>query len=348
MNITTTYPIIEVGGTPYQCGEQYGRAAKRRIRANLDLYLQLLQHSVGLDRKAALEKAQQFLPEFERYDSDMIVEMQGIADGAGISLAEVVLINTRTELMAAVPLHECTTIAVLPSASSGDMWLAQNWDWFPAAHDTIIVLKVAQTGKPELTMVVEAGQIGKPGLNEAGIGLCLNWLLAGHRRIGVPILAILRGVLNSAHIDDAINAVYTEPQPRASAANVMIAYKEAFAIDLELTPSDVAFLEPVNGLLVHTNHFVAPRLRPVDCGIRDRGGSSLVRRQRAQYLLEQETRIDETVIDRVLDDVVLGPSSRYLNPQTDKHLLEQWVTLVRIITNLSTGEMHITDPCASD
>jgi predicted choloylglycine hydrolase len=341
MSGATTFPLVEVQGTPYECGYQYGQAVGELIRNNIKVYLRIFQFHADLDRDAALQKAERYLPEIERYDANLLQEMRGIADGAGITLNEVAMLNTRTELMSAVALHECTAIAALPPATSGDVWLAQNWDWMPVTYDSIITLKIKQPGKPAITMLVEAGQIGKMGMNDAGIGFCLNWLSADYQRIGVPVLAICRGILNSTHIDEAIGTVYG--CQRASSANFLIAYKDAFAINLETTPDDLDFLEPVNGLLIHTNHFITPRLRATDQGLKDKGGSSLVRKQRAQYLLESETDVDRQKILRALNDVVLGPLSPYLSPKSDNNELDQWATLASIVMNLSNGEIHIID-----
>jgi isopenicillin-N N-acyltransferase-like protein len=259
MTITTTFPIIETQGTPYQCGHQYGQAAKPLIRQNVATYFQLIQYQAGLERDAALEKARRFIHVVEEYNADLLAEMRGVADGAEVSLAEIIMLNARTELLSAVPLHECTAVATVPPATAGTVWLAQNWDWNKATYSSILVLKTQQPDRPAITMLVEAGQIGKMGMNDAGLGLCLNWLQADYQRIGMPVLLLCREILNSAHVDTAINAVYQ--CQRASAANYLIAYAGEFAVDLETTPDDVDFLEPTDGVLIHTNHFITDRFR---------------------------------------------------------------------------------------
>jgi isopenicillin-N N-acyltransferase like protein len=341
----TTFPIIDVTGTLQECGQQYGQTAAALIQHNIKAYGKLFQFHANLNREAALQKAEQLIPAIEATNPDLIVEMQGVADGAGVSLNEIVMLNARTELLATVPLRECTSIAALPPATSGDVWLAQNWDWLHITHSSICILKISQPNKPKIMMVVEAGQIGKMGMNDAGLGLCLNWLQADHQRVGVPVLLLCREILNSAHLDTAINAIYLAK--RASAANFLIAYKEPFAIDLETTPNDVDFLEPSGGILIHTNHFITRRFRAIDNGLRDAGGSSLIRRQRAQYRLEQESTVDIDAINRTLDDTICGAPSCFLSPRRQRHKLDQSLTLARISMNLSTGEMHVSDQYAN-
>lgn len=106
----TAFPIIEVQGTPYECGYQYGQAAGKLIRDNIEAYLRIFQFHAGLDRDATLQKAERYIPEIEDYNAHLLEEMRGIADGGEISLNEVAMLNTHTELMSAVPLHECTSI----------------------------------------------------------------------------------------------------------------------------------------------------------------------------------------------------------------------------------------------
>ena len=103
---TPSFLVIEVQGTPYECGYQYGQAAAELIRNNIEAYLRIFQFHADLDRDLALQKAERFLPEIERYNADLLEEMRGIADGAEVSLNEVALLNTRTELMSDVTLHE--------------------------------------------------------------------------------------------------------------------------------------------------------------------------------------------------------------------------------------------------
>lgn len=337
---SVAFPIITVSGSPYECGKQYGEAVADLIHQNLNTYLRLFEHAPRLTREAAAAKARSFIPTIEQFNPEFLDEMQGIADGAGLILDDVLMLNTRTELLFNTGQHECTSLAVLPPASSGNVWLAQNWDWYTAMLPYVMVLRVEQDGKPALTMLVEAGQIGKAGFNDSGVGLCINWLEVNYQQHGVPLLMLCREVLNQSEIGSAIDAVYR--RPRASAGNFLIAHSSGFAIDLEMTPDDVDYIEPEGGILVHSNHYVSPRLRPFDNSFRHQNGDSIVRRQRVTNFLRRESgHIDRNIIYRIQSDTSCGYSSVCIPPRRHEHEMVQWSTLARITMNLSTLEFEI-------
>lgn len=350
MDSEFTFPIVEVEGTAYECGRKYGEATSTLIKRNIDTYSRLYSFHVHLDKISAIRKAEKYIAAIEQYNADMLDELQGIADGSGTSLGEIVMLNTRTELLSQTPFQECTSFAVLPPAScQGKVWLAQNWDWLNATKGLTILLKVKQTNKPKITMLVEAGHIGKMGLNDAGLGLCVNWLEADKHCAGVPFVVLCRAILNCYEINDAIDAIYR--CRRAAAANYLLAHRSGFAVDLETTPDAIDFLEPTDGILVHTNHYISARLRKIDNGLKRQGGDSLVRRQLAYNMLKfHQGHIDYEFLTRVQRDCTCGPYSICTTPQENEHSLAQWSTLAGVIMNLSTTKMYITNgaPCETE
>ena len=338
--VNNACPVITVQGDPYECGYQYGQAAADLIRPNIETYLRLFQHHAGLSPAASRQKAERFIPIIAAYNADLLAELRGVAAGAEVSLTDIMLLNARSELLSAVPLPECTTMAVLPPATSGEVWLAQNWDWIPLVAPSVLALEVAQDGKPAITMLVEAGQIGKMGMNETGLGLGINWLEVNYQRIGMPVLLLCREILNQVSIADGINAVFRALR-RGTALNFLLAHADGVAVDLETTPDEFDFFEPVAGILLHTNHYLSPRFRAIDHGLLAERGGSLVRRQRAEYLLRRQPTIGREAILRVLADTANAPASIRALPNPADPELEQWTTLATILMNLSTGEVTI-------
>src|SRR5690606_33150158 len=115
--------------------------------------------------------------------------------------------------------------------------------------------------KPEIKMITEGGIIGKIGCNNAGVGVCLNALLTGTWEAKVPIHIGLRKILDSYSFDEAVSAVNNNQI--ASPANFLIASSDKRIIDLEVSPIYTAQIDPVNGMLVHTNHICSPALKNV-------------------------------------------------------------------------------------
>ena len=56
-------------------------------------------------------------------------------------------------------------------------------------------------------------------------------------------------------MQSALRAVFDSRQSLCT--NLVVTHRDGFAIDLETTPDRHGWMYPTNGLLVHTNHFVA-------------------------------------------------------------------------------------------
>lgn len=183
------HQFIKISGTPYERGFQYGSQAKERIFKVIEEYKVLFEKEASISWDKAIKLSEPFRKEIEDYRPDLIDEMQGIADGAGVDLVTILTLNCRSEIMfAKAKLAEdaCTTIGVLPEASaSGHTYLAQNWDWWAIGEGTTVIVEVEQTPYPKVLIITEAGLVGGKGLNENGIALSLNALSARNGRIGL-------------------------------------------------------------------------------------------------------------------------------------------------------------------
>ncbi len=106
-------------------------------------------------------------------------------------------------------------------------------------------------------MITEAGQIGKIGLNSAGVGVCFNAVRAkGMDKTRIPVHLGLRVALESSSAMEAVENI--ERIGMASSAHILLG-DATTAVGLEFTSSTFARV-PVNekGYLVHTNHMLLP------------------------------------------------------------------------------------------
>ena len=103
-----------------------------------------------------------------------------------------------------------------------------------------ILLHIRQSEGPEILTLVEAGQVGKIGLNSAGLGVCLNFLEHSDRGQGVPVHVILRQMLDCEALGDAVRAALCVP--RGGAANILLAHAQGEILDLELSATDADFV----------------------------------------------------------------------------------------------------------
>lgn len=88
--------------------------------------------------------------------------------------------------------------------------------------ENLIILTIEQPSKPIIKMVTEAGIIGKIGLNDKGVGVCLNAIRAkGMDPTRLPCHLGLRMVLESESREEAVAAL--EKSGIASACHMLIA-----------------------------------------------------------------------------------------------------------------------------
>jgi isopenicillin-N N-acyltransferase like protein len=263
-----SFPYIQVEGGPYERGRQYGEQARDRVRVSRDIYFPAFA-AKGLEWPRVKELARRFADAVREYEPAFLEEMRGIADGASMQLEEIVALNARTELLYRQD-EGCTGAACMPEVTeSGHTLLGQNWDWRPACRESAVVLHIRPDDGPEILTFVEAGLLGRAGVNSEGIGVTGNFLQSDQDfgRGGIPIPFIRRRILSSRSLAEAVGWVVRTP--RAFSSNHLIAHAPGEAIDCESAPEDVFFVYPEAGILHHSNHFrsAAAAVRLRDTGI---------------------------------------------------------------------------------
>ncbi|MEV4413717.1 C45 family peptidase [Catellatospora sp. NPDC049609] len=296
----TPLTVVDVRGTPEQMGLAYGESAAGPIKENVVAYLGRFARTAGLDRAAVAARGAAFGETTRGHFPRLAAMLDGVARGAGVAPSLIYAINARSELLYGDPAcgspggsgaggeqGECTSLGVVaPRSAGGRTLLAQNWDWHPAHRDVNLLLVTEDERGHRVAALAEAGMLAKAGLNSAGVGVCVNLLGCDRdgRPGGVPYHVLLRSVLEADSLSWAIrNAMRA---PRSASINLLVGQAHPAGgevIDLELVPGEAGWLHPVDGVLVHANHFEAPL--PVYDTIKDWGGSSLFRSARARRLL---------------------------------------------------------------
>ena len=166
----------------------------------------------------------------------------------------------RAELLSVGP-DGCTTFALMPEITAdGHTWFGQNWDWLEGIHGRNFLLRVRRTSQPIFICLTEAGIVGgKMGINDRGIGLIENGLASSHDGkypFEKPFHMRCREVLDAADYESALRPILETR--RTCSANFVIGHSDGEIIDLETSPDQVAYLRPEEGIITHSNHFVAP------------------------------------------------------------------------------------------
>jgi isopenicillin-N N-acyltransferase-like protein len=344
------FPLIDLKGLPYERGRAHGAAVPDRVAKSIALYRGELERR-GVAVAEIHRLAREFAPHVTAFDPAYLEEMQGIADGAGVALEDIVLVNCRTEMMfgARTMLEKeksdgCTAAIILPEAAEGGTLIhGHNWDWREQCVDTGVVLRIRRSDGPDILAFAEAGALARHGLNAAGVSITGNFISCERDfRTGgrTPLGLVRRKLLESTNLAAALRTAWGHQ--RACSTNVMLAAAEGEAVDLEMAPDEIFPVAPRDGILVHANHWVSPAAQ---AKLRDTGIAisvcTLYRQRRTDDALRAKRRpISVADVKAVLADEYGKPDS-VLRPPKPGIVGSVTCTVCTTIMLPARGEMWI-------
>lgn len=258
---------LPAGATPRVWGQIHGESFRGEIRSLSAIRTFLCTRIGGFaDRAAVLEAAQAHLPVLARYHAGLHDELCGIAEGAGISAAEIVVANHYTDLRDLSPDRSTWTPA--PEAGEGGcsvLWsetptgriLAQTWDMHATAIPYVMMLHVpALGGGPEAWLLTLTGCLGLAGMNSAGVALGINNLYSNDATVGAVWPAVVRRALH--HTSAAAARAHIVGAPIGSGHHYLVADRtDAFAIETSGVLRKTIFASTADApgpSYCHTNH----------------------------------------------------------------------------------------------
>ena len=180
-------------GSNKRIGQQHGEALRDEIFKTLSIYLDLWGHSKTKVRTLVSGYKKKISNDYPH----LAEEIKGISRGSMIPVDFIYAINARTELFSNLSISECTAAGIYSrTKKGGDVILAQNWDWMNNFRGLTKVVDIKPDSGLQMKMLIEPGMIGKMGFNEAGVGVCFNYLSTEKSDPnGVPVHVMLRNIL---------------------------------------------------------------------------------------------------------------------------------------------------------
>ncbi|CCX35417.1 putative Acyl-CoA:6-aminopenicillanic-acid-acyltransferase [Taphrina deformans PYCC 5710] len=333
--------IINCTGTHFEIGHTHGSEARSKILEGIRNYAALFEESVNLSWAAAKVYAARFLPALERHVPHLLEEMRGIAEGARVSLEDILALNARSEIgltrpKQADPPDGCTAFA---RHVDEQQWLQQNWDWKANQIEQVVILRIQEPCGNSITTITEAGLVAKVGMNSQGVGVTLNALKTVQMNdTMLPIHVALRLVLESDSAEDAHKRL--EVAGVASAAHFLLA-DGGSSMGLEVNPvRPFGRIEPTtDGNIFHTNHCVA-RNRPEALTEIPWLQDSPVRLDRIAKLVHDLQETSFETISKVFQDEQGLPNAinRDVDPETGTGIC----TIFTAIMNCTRKELRVT------
>lgn len=344
-------PVFRVSGPARERGRQYGALAREQIENTIRVYQKIFYHYANLTWDQVQQRARVFIPIIESFDPEIMEEIRGVAMGCNHLVEDIVALNSRTELMYGITSQECTAIGAGGAATGGNgTIIGQNWDWKKELRNSCVILEIVQPPRPTILMMTEAGIVGKIGLNDAGLGVCLNLLVSDSDGSvsGVPIHIMLRGILNSRNIGNAVKLV--AKHPRAGSSNYLIGERTGQIVSLEVSPKNFDVLFAEDGIMIHTNHFISPIMAKHDTG-KNILPDSLLRLGLAKQIIREEYgKLGVKGFKKIFRDHTNFPNSICRHADPADHVVEQIETVCSIIMDLESNTIYLAhgQPCQED
>jgi len=275
-------PVIEARGTHREVGQQIGSQCKELIQAMFAGLRNDLPKGATWD--AMLEQSKLYLEPSYKVYPQYIEELKGIADGANVPFEDVFLLICE-ELWEDVAWHGCTDMVARGKATAdGTTLIAHTNDLLPQTESKLVMLMVQAGNEPEFIGISVGGIAISAGYNAAKISLTGNQLDANDTRPGVPRLLVVRAILGSTTLSQAMTHCLLPS--RASSYNNVIADGSGEVYSMEGSATDLEAIYIKDDVMAHANHYVTLSMRRFE---RDRSvnANSIIRHNRAEYLLRQ-------------------------------------------------------------
>ena len=339
--------IIKLEGSPYEIGLAHGRKFRKGIKDFTRSRILRLCEGGTITEDELMNIGLKLLPFNRLYDTDVFEELEGIAEGSGVNVHELIITNGLTDIMdlanrSSMPC--CTSFAVNDDRMYA---LGQNWDMHSESEDHLVVFHIVPDEGPEILSLTLEGTVGLIGLNSKGLAVLVNNLAAKDACFGVVFPLAIRKALMQERIGDALNALISTE--RAGGRNYIIGDMNREIFDIELTGKEHEVIYVGDGVYAHANHYLTDRLKKWEAG---RLSDSYVRSNRMGKLLGKMMKDDGPSLEGIMGcmrDHVNYPTSicRHVADHEEHGTLAELKTCAGVVILPSEGEMHILkgNPC---
>lgn len=213
--------VVAASGEPRARGVAIGRALSAEIAAHIHAWRGSIVAPGGgeaRDYVADLLRETDFKTAIRRHTPDLLEEIEGAAEGAGVASDELYALQLldeewayRVRRAAGRTAQKCSSLAI--ASPDGPTWIAQNMDLGDYTDGYQAMLRIGEDGeRPAALVFTTAGMIGLMGVNAAGIGVCVNSLpQLPNAAEGLPVAFVLRRLLQTRGLDEASDHVLDLP-----------------------------------------------------------------------------------------------------------------------------------------
>jgi isopenicillin-N N-acyltransferase-like protein len=346
-SLSTGLREVSASGSHYQIGVTVGKQCRDMALRMEKRFRASVASAPGMDMKKAVAYARKSLPASRKYAPGFVEELEGYAEGTGIGFD--IIYAMTTDLLDGGKGKACTDIAVNSEWTKDDcVFAAHNEDVCPYSYADIAIARIKPSDEPGYIGMNYGGIWPTEGMNAAGISLTGNAVVPNDVRMGIPKEMPVRMVLAQEGLYHALRA--SMPEGRGHSFNNIICDSngEIYSMEGSATTFDALYAE--QGWLVHTNHYLSPKMWKFEADMHTRY-SSILRYNRATRLFRKELgKVDLSTFRRILSDHVGYPESICRHPDPELTEEEQTMSIFSVVFNLTDKVAHVCygNPCQGE
>lgn len=218
------FPIIEYekGKSFREWGRMHGESYRGAIKELYEIRRELM-----LNKNPALEKniiplADEQLEATRKYAPQLTEELEGIADGSGLTSDQIVILNNYTDFRdIELPEEGCSTVHI---SNNGQIYSGQTWDMHSSAKNYVCLIKTPNdhgySASLSFSLVGCVGMMGVNGdrsligvnnINTSNARAALIWPVLVRRCLQEKSLVDMRQALLNAPVTSGHNYIISDP-----------------------------------------------------------------------------------------------------------------------------------------
>ena len=335
-------PEVTFQGSRHEVGRLHGAAFSVAIRRELQLALTLHGGKESSDPAQLFARTKAFAPWMRRHLPGYLAEVEGLAEGAGLSV-DAALFLAVSDGLQPHPNGDCTSFYCGPESSrDGSVFLGQTKDT-PPRDGRYFVMRFRYDDGPEMLLLNYAGWLANIGMTSYGVALCGNALYANTQTPDcLPFALLKRAILESPDVARARQFVESGLWQDGCLG---LADRSGRGVFIELILGRPHYLEMTGEARGHANSILTPEHRNLDCSASASPCSS-TRQQTVDRILQAPSgSITDETLRNLAANHENAPHSICRHPRTP----EGTRTTAALVANVSEGWMDVALglPCST-
>jgi isopenicillin-N N-acyltransferase-like protein len=259
MSTNCQFPLIKYqhGKTNFEWGLAHGEQFRSPIQELVEIRKKLM---LSKNPKLKMKLNELALEQFNftlNFAPHLADEIKGIAEGANISITDIVILNNYTDFRDIIlPDEGCSTVHI--NTQSGNVLSGQTWDMHRSAKNYMCLIHVPKNERHDEQIILTlVGCVGLMGVNAKNALIGVNNINTTNAKTGLIWPVLVRKVCEQTLLGEMRKTLLNAPV--TSGHNYLISTTEG-GEHLEITPSVSekvsALVKGQVGAIFHTNHCI--------------------------------------------------------------------------------------------